>query len=146
MKRLDPSTRILGGIFGGLLLFMGAMYGLFFGIDAVMTWYKPDRFYVERVENVARVFMHDRDEYTLAIRATDSPELIMRKYYVECWSGIRMIADVPPEQPMWVSVTWKEDWSRTFPVSLEIHIHSEKDLEGGKWERDKRSGTTTVVE
>jgi len=62
---------------------------------------------------------------------------------------IKVIADVPNGQPMWVKINWaKAPWGKIIRTTgTEIHIHSGKDINGAGWNHDKfGSGQTSTID
>lgn len=101
---------------------------------------------VERMENVVRVFWHEGAHYSVMVRQPNSTRLhIIRLSPI--WEslekrGVRIFADVPLKDPMWAEVKWRG----CCLSDLEIHTHSEKNIEGGGWDHGKFGrGTTTVI-
>lgn len=101
------------------------------------------------VSNMVRVFMHDRSTYTLLVKNPNFDELEMKCYH---WvERIRIKMDVPLEQAMWAQVFWVpygDAWPNVKVIKeIIIHIHSEKNIEGGAWDHGKLGrGTTNVIE
>jgi len=122
----------------------------------------------EEVKNVVRVFMNDPNEYTFFINQPESHELIVKNFSVRdvrnqgdstliASREVKVFADVPSEKKMWVLVKKVNHiytrmlssqivWQYPIVYSLELHIHSEKEVEGGGWNHGKSgSGITQVV-
>jgi hypothetical protein len=64
---------------------------------------------------------------------------------------MRLVADVPPEQLMWADFrSNNQDDDGTCHYTLDIHLHSVKDINGGGWQRtvNKRTerGGVEVIE
>ncbi len=107
----------------------------------------------ERVDDVVRVFWHERGRYSFHIQKDSSSEI---EVYPADSGTIKIIADVPTDQKMWMYVRGYSDggWSctgyngehhgRCYGV-FEIHVHSEQDIEGGGWNHGKFGSGNTVV-
>ena len=75
-----------------------------------------------RIDNIVRVMMHDTAKYTLFL--ADGDRITATSYQV--WDAV-LITDVPKGEPMWAMHRRKH-----FAIlSLEIHIHSAADINGG---------------
>jgi len=96
----------------------------------------------KKIEGVVRIFMHDRDHYTLLTKTQDSARLQLVEIEVEP----SLIMDLPEKKAMWAYV--KTD--RKTMLKAEIHLHSVNCIDGGDWECGNRSsyrhGHTCVVE
>ncbi len=103
-----------------------------------------------RVDHVARIYMHDADEYTLFVRDPSSGELRAEKFQVE---SAAFVEDVPPEGEMWAVHHRNSAGCREYS-RLTIHLHAAKDVKGADWERREGvgptrrtvEGTTEVIE
>ena len=121
----------------------------------------------EKVENVVRLFMNEPEQYTLFITQLESAELLVKTISVSDvrsdWDsslmrgrGVKVIADVPPEKKMWALIrninhiktallSSRVIWQYPITYYVEIHIHSEKDVEGAGWNHGKAGGGITQV-
>lgn len=61
---------------------------------------------------------------------------------------VRIIPDCPKGQKMWARIVWENYGRNTWVIyGLELHVHSEKNIEGGGWDNGKfGKGTTQVIE
>lgn len=113
---------------------------------------------VERLDNVVRVFMHAPRRYTLYLAQENSPNIAQRTITVPNFTrqhdgqfvggSVRLITDVPANQPMWASAAYERMRSGEIQyTALEIHIHEAQEVNGAGWDHGKSgSSTTTVVE
>lgn len=87
-----------------------------------------------RVDNVVKVIVHSGTEYTIMYKKDDEIKSLPINL---SGSGkdnkIRIITDVPKGEPMWAS--WRNRTvyrnSKNYVGYAEIHVHDEKDIEGG---------------
>lgn len=96
----------------------------------------------EKIEHVTRVQVNSvnsdlNGEFTIWTQEPGSLEIKPAKFHV---SSFKVFADIPEGKPMWVlkgmiMKTKYQDPKFDYTVAghLEIHIRSEKDLEGGPW-------------
>lgn len=103
------------------------------------------------IENIERVFMHERGNYTFLIRADDDS---LKPVTVELrrWDE-RFITDVPDGMPAWATYQLNgQNTDRvcpydTEPCNLIIHLHNTKQLYTAGWDHGKfGSGTMNVIE
>lgn len=97
----------------------------------------------EKVENVTRIFMHERGHYTFFSENPDSPEIIINTVgtFPE-----KIFKDVPKDKPMWYRYRMYRR-NGEMHYEFEIHIRSVKDIEGAGWDHGKfGKGQTTVIE
>lgn len=102
-----------------------------------------------RFDNIVRVMMHKPTEYTLYERNGDE----LKPHFLKS-TNFTLIADVPPEKLMWAE-GYKIKGSDPYtgwedPIILKIHIHSEKEIQGGGWEVNRgkfgtETGNTIIV-
>lgn len=96
----------------------------------------------KKIEGVVRIFMHNRDHYTLLTKTKGSTRLQLVEIEVEP----SLIMDLPEKKAMWAYI--KTDHSRI--IKAEIHLHSVDRINGADWEYGHRSsyrhGHTCVVE
>lgn len=78
-----------------------------------------------RIDNVVRVFYAGSQSYRVVVEDPITREVKIIKCDTYVGDTMSLVADVPPDQPMWVDVK-EGSYKRTV-----IHIHSGKDLEGG---------------
>lgn len=103
----------------------------------------------ETIKNVVRVFWHENSRYSVMIQEPDS-KLISTVNFPVCRDvNISIIEDVPGNEAMWVRVIIRSgayySYDPCFEL-LEIHIRSEKDIEGASWNHGKfGSGRTHVI-
>lgn len=97
-----------------------------------------------RFDNVTRVFWHENTRYSIHFEQDGSKEIQVKTFTrVE---KVKLIKDVSTEEHMWVrAVGGKVLLGFTFYSLLEIHVHSEKDVEGGAWDHGKNGSGNTVV-
>ena len=103
-----------------------------------------------RVDNVMRIFMHERDYFSFMIEK-DNPEIEIVTYRA---LDVRIIRDVPRDKKGWLDLEKcrgaLDSWPGRADLSckkMEIHIHSEKEVEGGEWNHGKGGrGVTQVIE
>lgn len=102
----------------------------------------------ERINDVTRILMHERDRYTLIIKKPESLQLLMREF--EMGHGVvKIIADVPDGQMMWAAQKRYQQFGCGSGCcgDLEIHVHSSQDINGGGWNHGKFGrGQTVVIE
>lgn len=106
----------------------------------------------KRIDNVVRVFWHENTKYSVIVRKHGSAE-IETFVLKESMCGdnprgkVRIVADVPLGNTMWVRYVTNFNWNLDCLEVLEIHVHSEKDIIGGGWNHGKfGSGQTVVIE
>ncbi len=109
---------------------------------------KPVR--AERVDNVVRVFMHKPNrEYSFLVKNNETSEITTHYYRVD--NGFRIFADASTDEKMWalLNVYRNSNNGSDYKCISEIHIYSEKNMDGGEWseQRGKRTvtGQTNVV-
>ncbi|MEK7584580.1 MAG: hypothetical protein AAB490_05020 [Patescibacteria group bacterium] len=100
----------------------------------------------ERIENVQRVFYHERSRYTIMTMDPTTKKAAMRTFY----SDVSLFFDVENGQPMWAlheTVDYTHDFNQWIPVTqTEIHMTSPSAVEGGAWNHGKfGSGSTEVI-
>ena len=103
-----------------------------------------------RVDNVMRIFMHERDYFSFMVEEDNSEIKIMTYKALDT----RIIRDVPLNKKDWLNLEKCEgaldNWPKKADLNckkMEIHIHSEKEVEGGGWNHGKGGkGTTQVIE
>jgi hypothetical protein len=95
--------------------------------------------------NVERVFMHTPGVYSVMVK---EGEFLKAYYPADLWqsrgnirgnTNTEIVADVPPDAPMWLEM-WKEkDYSFGSPSETRtiIHIHNPDDVGGGGWRSGK---------
>ena len=105
-----------------------------------------------RIDNVVRVFWHEGTRYSLQVRKPNSAEIETIAINNNMCGGksprdrIKILADVPLLDSMWVRYTVNFNWNLDCLEALEIHIHSEKDIDGGGWNHGKFGrGQTSVI-
>lgn len=84
-----------------------------------------------RIDNIVRVMMHKPSEYTLY----EKRENVLVPHFIQ--GSFTLVADVSPGEPMWVDyyyVKGKRSTTNAEPIYATVHIHSEKDLQGGGWQ------------
>lgn len=107
----------------------------------------------EKLENVVRVFMHDSSSYTLACLDNSTKEIIMRYVKIEPYRSpkfgfvgdVKIFADIPLEKPMWAEIQRYYRGGVLSGIALIIHVHSEKNIDGGDWEKRVQEGKFTKV-
>lgn len=86
---------------------------------------------------VVSVFMNQVDEYTIYTK--EGNELKAKRVQ----GGIRIVTDVPKEEPMYADIKVWEDKRNAVgykKVRVVIHIHSPKDISAGGWEKRHYEG------
>lgn len=97
-----------------------------------------------KIENVVRVFMHEPDLYTFGVQNPESSEV--RMITMKCYDGVKIFTDVPADKRMWVEVFRTGNGWESNRYRIEIHVYSEKNIEGGGWDHGKfGKGTTQVI-
>jgi hypothetical protein len=122
---------------------------------------EPEKFIVSKpVYNVQRILMHKTDYYTILAKEPNSNKLYSI-YLSNRYDGIERIAlyaDVPADKEMWLNFkysisnlkdTAKLNINSNFET-VEIHMHSGKDMNGGSWTesngKTSTNGETIPVE
>ena len=103
---------------------------------------------VENYGDVVRVFWHENTRYSIQIKQNGSKDISVVTF--ENVDVVKLTADVPENEIMYVRAVGKRNLFglgfKQYDL-LEIHIHSEKNIEGGGWNHGKQgSGTTNVVQ
>jgi hypothetical protein len=116
----------------------------------------------KKIDNISGVFMHERGHYTITY-ANENNKLIMipiYQLYKTCSCNdllpsitddiirteeINIFADIPNDKVMWAETEFNGK------CSLNIHIHSAKNIEGAGWRHGNGKhrdtyGSTTVIE
>lgn len=99
----------------------------------------------EKIDNVVRIFMHSPRQFSVLVES-GSNELTLRTLpYL--WGEVKIFTDVPRGQKNWVILNGYHSTMNGNHLSLELHIHSPKDVEGGGWDHGKSGkGMTQVIE
>lgn len=122
---------------------------LFAAITSVVFLGCSQRIEEVRINNVVRVFWHENTRYSVQVREPGSVEIKtirISPQYMCSENQLRLLADVPPEKSMWIRYVINQNWDSDCLKLLEIHIHSEKDIEGGGWNHGKFGrGQTSVI-
>jgi len=121
--------------------------GAFLFLKKTSEWKGAKLLKVEiKVDNIVRVFMHEPGAYNFLVSRNGI--LVPTENYRHSPQRVIIMPDVSREQFMWARVYYKEEEGYGFPQAyLEIHVHSEKDIEGGGWNHGKFGrGQTVVVE
>jgi hypothetical protein len=87
-----------------------------------------------RIENVVRVFFNGNDEYTVLIPENGKlrPIIVGQRMCNAGKTTIALVPDVPANEPMWVKKTALQyDDTDCIGLSVELHIRSEGNIEGG---------------
>ena len=102
------------------------------------------------VKNVKRVFMHDPGRYSVLVQ--DPGSLEYKPLNVPGWGSasnchsIRIFGDVPESDSIWLRFHYIGE-AGDLQRELEIHIRSEKDIEGGGWDHGKHGrGQTNILQ
>lgn len=99
----------------------------------------------ERIDNITRVFMHEPTKFSFAVQDNAFAEIRIIEAE-KCYGSVRIIPDVPADQKMWAKIVWKRRWDRGGdPFSMELHVRSEKSLEGAGWDHGKGGRGATEV-
>jgi len=127
---------------------------LLFWLAVVLTGCGDPVVHEEKVDNVVRVFWHEHSSYSVMFKDPVTGGLHMRSFPKNIClrsgsAGIAIHDDIPLGEKMWVYAKIKrEDFGDISPCieSLDIHIHSERNIEGGGWSHGKfGSGQTAVL-
>lgn len=111
--------------------------------------------YQSHIDNVVRVLWHHGHSYGVFVRHPDTNQLEPIEFPTyQCEQSkppnqvFVVTEDADPNRSMWVDYAWNDNaWSGICVHKLHIHIHSEKDIEGGAWNRGKFGrGQTIVIE
>ena len=112
----------------------------------------------KRIENVVRVFWHEKTAYSVHIQKPGSKELevisLPDNMCLKAGSTHlikpQLIKDVEANKQRWVRYLKNPYDVRSGSYcleALEIHIYSEKDIEGGEWDHGKfGKGQTQVIQ
>ena len=103
-------------------------------------------FNTERINGVVRVFMHRPEEYSVMISNETDLELKLYTYYID--DNFKIFEDAPANGEMWILIKrYKRradhDGDNVWIRLAEIHIHSEKDVNGGEWMERRVKHTLT---
>jgi len=91
-----------------------------------------------KVNNIVRVFMHDPGKYSLMVR--EDGQLKSLPFHGHS-NYFYVYEDVPSGEPMWADVDKTSNGVKT----ITLHVHDEKDIQGGGWDHGKfGSGQTQV--
>lgn len=107
----------------------------------------------KRIDNVARVLWHQGHSYAVFVRDADTNQLKPIEFPTyQCDQSkppdevFVVTEDADPNKSMWLDYAWSHnEWSGTCVHKLYIHVHSEKDIEGGAWNRGKFGRGQTIV-
>lgn len=155
---------INGWWFLALILFVSLLLfsPLFFAPNAGFNKVGEEQLTDEKIENVARILVHSiteeknecsRSEFTLLVQEPNTAELKPLKVYTD---SCKIFKDVPQDKPMWaikgnlIKIKHNDPKYDYIKVGyLELHIRSEKNLEGAGWKysyydsNNKRTVTKT---
>ena len=96
--------------------------------------------------NVERILMHERGKYTFFIRNDETQEFKILTVQLPNKKE-KVFTDVPKNESCWIRVGAPWDNNNRFSLSLEIHVHNAKEIDGAGWYHGKfGQGKTTVVE
>ncbi|KKR15133.1 MAG: hypothetical protein UT43_C0006G0003 [Parcubacteria group bacterium GW2011_GWC1_39_29] len=99
-----------------------------------------------RINNVVRVFWHEGTRYSVQVREPGSTEIKTYSLHGHmCTGEPRIFTDVLPENSMWVKYVMDRNWDLDCLRSLEIHVWSETNIEGGGWDHGKFGHGQTYV-
>lgn len=104
--------------------------------------FKPSKIEKRKTENVVRIFWHGGSNYSAMVNRPGTNELEVVFFPAfRCRGdspGLRILQDVEPEKSMWVSsiIEYGGNFSSCFDY-LNIHVHSEKDIDGGSEDHGK---------
>lgn len=101
---------------------------------------------VRKHVHIERVFMSSPNTYYAYVRGSDGA--IDTVSLASGYSRPRIIDDVPAGQPIWaVEHLTTSGCVHGVPESVEIHVHSLKDIDGGAWNHGKGGhGQVELVE
>ena len=99
---------------------------------------------------IVRAFMHETDNYTFLVNGR-ADELVLRSVRVVARNETHIFRDVPANEPMWVKYFEADEVCSNIHYCrashLEIHLHSEEDLNTSGWDHGKFGrGETTILE
>ena len=112
----------------------------------------------KKVEKIARVFWHEGTKYSVLVEGKDNVYTIAALETGCDWreNNVQIIADLKPEDQMWVLGRLKTHTRGDGHVyhecfeRLDIHVHSPKDIGGGMWDeqvgKSRRTGQTSVIQ
>lgn len=147
--KLTKENKVILGIFVGALVLTGLIFtGLHFWIEHEKQVNAERLKQENKVENIARIFMHEPGVYSFLIADKDGI-LHPTDNYRYSPEHVKMPSDVPKGKLKWAREYYALDprWPQNPTRYLEIHIHSEKDIEGGGYNHGKFGrGQTSVVE
>jgi len=116
---------------------------------------QPEKFIVSKpIYNVQRILMHKTDYYTILVKEPNSNKLYpiyLSNGFYDDFERIALYTDVPADKEMWLnfkySVSNLRDTAKLNIHSnfetVEIHMHSGKDINGGSWtESDGKTSTS----
>jgi hypothetical protein len=134
-----------------MLKLLGTVFGIAFVLVALVcvascSPQRVDTTKDKKIEHVVRVFMREPTKYSIMARVPGTPRLEMlplESNVSDIYCKFNFFADVPAGDEMWVLVHFNDNDN---PLSFDIHLRSENDVEGGGWNHGKLgSGTTQVV-
>lgn len=101
----------------------------------------------ERVDDVVRIFMHERGRYTVLKQSAVESSIVEQKVPgYSCDATATYVPDVPKDQPMWLSVHYEGTYIQ-YSARIIFHVHSAQDIGGAGWNHGKAgSGQTVVVQ
>lgn len=163
----EEKTPLAVKIFGILLMVVLGCFLLFICSGAVAWIYNESvtpitAFKEERVNNIARVFMHNPGQYSILILQDDKSLRLLEltalvpdtTYQVRVYNEIQIVMDAPKGEPAFADITYygkkySEKPTHTSTKTV-LHIHSPDDVEGGGWfnkvGKHTYSGQTNVIE
>ena len=95
------------------------------------------------VTDIVRVFMHTETYYS-ALRDVGTPVLEKWRFSTGHADLIRIMTNAKPNESMWIY--YKKNSHYTYQT-VDIHIHTPSEIEGGGWNHGKHgSGQTNVIE
>ena len=112
------------------------------------------------INGVQRILMHEPKRYTFLVKQPNSDTLASLSSG-DLWGGGRMprqfifIADVPGDKEMWLNLKYvvasKQEEGERKAIkkydTMEIHVHTAKDVNGAGWDHGKYGqGQTTTIE
>jgi len=105
-----------------------------------------EKFTEVKVEGIARIFMHEPDQYSFLVSNEPSGPYRLVTFRNLRPGEIHFEADVPDTLPMWVTMSKVETSGVPYYTNIIIHIRSPRSVEGGGWNHGKRGrGNTNII-
>lgn len=114
-------------------------------INSEVAIITPERMVSEqKYTNVVRIFMHTQSEISFLV----SEDQELKHHTIRGGDvNIKYFTDVPETENSWIL---EQTFNKRRRKDIEVHMHSPKEIEGGKWHRggypSGSSGITKVIE